>query len=612
MSDDALKLITGITRSSPVPVLPKQVITEITGIMGITGSGKTYAGGRFVEEMYRLRAQFIVLDPVGNWWGLRLKASGKGKGIDVPIFGGENGDLPLPETSGAEVARLLVEERLSAILDVSSFKKRAMRRFTADFAETFFHLKKRNKSPVNIVVEEARVFVPQKIHKGDEGAARLLGAMEDIGRRGRNYGIGMALLDQRPQSVHKDVLNQAQNLIVLQLAGKHETDAVAGWVKEKARATAKDGKWWDELDALPQGEAFIWSPRRKIFDRVKITKKWTYDSSATPDFDDDTPAPTLSQVDVGAIRAALEATIEKAKETDPKELTKTIKAQAKEIARLNRAVVTKPGKVTTQEVEVEVEVRVPVTVITPQDLEQMEGELDGVLESLRAVKASEVILRRKVRDGLKRIAKVQRGEFPFGDEKKRTPKKPVATKPARLPSSAPAPAKKPAAVVVPANGEVTVSHRRLLDALAKLENIGLEVATNHQIGFIAGYKISGRFNKLRGELNGLGLVEYVPGGTTLTDAGREIAETPDEPVTTEDLQETVFSMITPSQRKLLEVLIAAYPDALTNEQLGAETGYRISGRFNKLRGELKTMGLADYPAGAHTAASSMLFLEDRT
>lgn len=605
---DHVKLVKALNPSRDFP-LPKQMLTEITGIMGITGSGKTYAGGRLVEELYRLRAQFVVLEPVGNWWGLRLRADGEGKGIDVPIFGGEHGDLPLPETSGAEVARLLVEQKLSAILDVSGFRKRAMRRFTADFAETFFHLKKSHKSPVCVVVEEARVFVPQKINKGDEGAARLLGAMEDIGRRGRNYGIGMALLDQRPQSVHKDVLNQAQNLIVLQLAGKHETDAVAAWVREKARAD-KDAQWWEELAALPPGEAFIWSPRRHIFDHVKVTKKWTYDSTRTPDFDDDTPAPTLSEIDVGAIKVALEATIEKAKKTDPKELTRKIKAQAKEIARLNRELVTKPAEVTTQEVEV----RVPVTVITPQDLETMGGavdDLEAAAKLLDDIPSSIKILRRQLTDATGRIERVKRGEFPFGDEKKRKPKKAAEPASARVP---PRPPPKKAARPVETsklNGEVTESHRRLLDALAKLEAIGHEVATNQQIGFVAGYKISGRFHNLRGELRKLELVEYVPGGTQLTESGRAIAEAPDAPLTTDALQETVFSMLTPSQRKLLKVLIAAYPDALSNERLGAETGYQLSGRFHNLRGELKRMGFVDYPAGAQTAASSMLFLEDR-
>jgi hypothetical protein len=596
LSDDYIKLVKKSGKHYP---LPKQVVSEVTAIMGITGSGKTYAGGRWAEEMNRLRAQFVAIEPVGNWWGLRVKADGKGRGIDIPIFGGEHGDLPLPVESGAEVARLVVAQRLSAVLDVSGFSKRGMRKFSADFAETFFQLKKRNKSPVNLIVEEARVFIPQKIHKGDEGAARLLGAFEDIGRRGRNYGIGMCLLDQRPQSVNKDVLSQAQNLIVLQLIGAHETKAVREWVKENARAT--DGsQWWEDLDGLAQGEAFLWSPRRQIFERVKVTRKWTYDASATPDFDDNTPAPTLSQIDVGKIRDALEATIEKAKETDPKELTKKIKAQAKEIARLNRELVTRPAEVTTETV---VEHHPPPAIVarlaaevkvTADDLTDMMG---STREHMHAIEA--VLLPRLgvVYDELRAAA----AQKPTSAAKV---KKPPKAKMFRAP---------PAADAVPINGEVTVSHRRLLDALAKLENIGLEVATNQQVGFVSGYKLSGRFHNLRGELRKLGLVEYVAGANTrLTDAGRAIADAPDAPLTTEDLHETVFSMITSSQRKLLEVLIEAYPDPLTNEELGEKTDYRLSGRFHNLRGELKSMGLVDYPAGAQTAASSMLFLEDRT
>ena len=66
--------------------------------LGRTGSGKTFAVTKLVEEMLDARAQVIVLDPVGVWWGLRLLADGKSPGIPITIFGGLHGDVPLEST----------------------------------------------------------------------------------------------------------------------------------------------------------------------------------------------------------------------------------------------------------------------------------------------------------------------------------------------------------------------------------------------------------------------------------------------------------------------------------------------------------------------------------
>lgn len=61
--------------------LPIEAITEKLAFLGRTGQGKSYAAQKLAELMHGAGAQFVVLDPVGNWWGLRLAADGKGPGI---------------------------------------------------------------------------------------------------------------------------------------------------------------------------------------------------------------------------------------------------------------------------------------------------------------------------------------------------------------------------------------------------------------------------------------------------------------------------------------------------------------------------------------------------
>lgn len=77
--------------------LPLEVVTEALAFLGRRGSGKTYAAQKLAEEMHRHQAQFIALDPVGIWYGLRLAADGKHPGLPVPVLGGLHGDIPLEQ-----------------------------------------------------------------------------------------------------------------------------------------------------------------------------------------------------------------------------------------------------------------------------------------------------------------------------------------------------------------------------------------------------------------------------------------------------------------------------------------------------------------------------------
>jgi DNA helicase HerA-like ATPase len=89
--------------------LPPAVVTEKLAFLGRTGSGKSYAAQKLAEEIYRAGAQFVVLDPVGIWFSLRLAVDGKKPGLPIPVLGGLRGDIPLEPTAGALIANLVVE-----------------------------------------------------------------------------------------------------------------------------------------------------------------------------------------------------------------------------------------------------------------------------------------------------------------------------------------------------------------------------------------------------------------------------------------------------------------------------------------------------------------------
>ncbi len=203
--------------------LPLEIITETVAFMGKKKSGKTYGASKLCEEMLKVGAQVVVLDPVGNWFNLRLSADGKKEGFKIPVFGGDHGDVPLEAKSGKLIAGIIVEKGISAVLDVSDFSQGERKGFVKDFANELMRLKKRKRSPLHLFLEEARYFAPQKPQKGEEP---MLGAVSSIIRKGRNYGIGASLIDQRPASVNKEVLSQVEVLFALQLTHALDRKAI--------------------------------------------------------------------------------------------------------------------------------------------------------------------------------------------------------------------------------------------------------------------------------------------------------------------------------------------------------------------------------------------------
>lgn len=170
-------------------ILPLDAVTQKLAWLGVTGSGKTYGASKLAELFWQAGAQFLVLDPVGVWYGLRLAKDGKTPSdLTVPIFGGLHGDVPLEPTAGALIANLVVDKTLSAVLDVSQFESDTDKaRFARDFADRFFFRKKAAPSAVHVFLEEVQEFVPQNPQKGEE---RMLHAFVRLQKLGRNFGIG--------------------------------------------------------------------------------------------------------------------------------------------------------------------------------------------------------------------------------------------------------------------------------------------------------------------------------------------------------------------------------------------------------------------------------------
>jgi uncharacterized protein len=311
--------------------LPIDAVTQTFAILAMRGRGKTYTASVMIEEMIEAGLPVCVIDPTGAWWGLRTSADGKKAGLPVVIFGGEHADVPLEPSAGRLIADLLVESPFPCVIDLSTLDSKAEEiRFMTDFLTRLYRA---NRRPLHLMIDEADEFAPQQSFP--EGK-RLLGAMEQIVRRGRIRGLGCTLITQRPAVLNKNVLSQTETLILLGMTGTQDLKAIDDWVgKHSDSEEARSIK--GTLPSLPIGTAWVWSPSwLGITKKVRIRKRRTFDSSATPKVGERIEVRTMAPVDIEALGEQIRATVEKVEAEDPALLQKRIRHLESELLAAQR------------------------------------------------------------------------------------------------------------------------------------------------------------------------------------------------------------------------------------------------------------------------------------
>lgn len=102
--------------------LPLDSVTQSLAILARKRAGKSYLARGIAEHFLQADQQVVIIDPKGDWWGIRSSSDGKSPGFPVVVLSGEHGDLPLEKTADT-IARLIVEEQVSVLLDLSDFRK---------------------------------------------------------------------------------------------------------------------------------------------------------------------------------------------------------------------------------------------------------------------------------------------------------------------------------------------------------------------------------------------------------------------------------------------------------------------------------------------------------
>jgi hypothetical protein len=523
-----------------------------TAIIGTSGMGKTVTAKGHVESLLDARRHLCVIDPTGAWFGLRSNAAGDGPGFDIPIFGGDHGDVAITRDQG-EAVGAYIAGGMSAIIDLSDMDSRDQRTFMLAFMRT---LRKKPRGTFHLVIDEADEFAPQTAP--DNVGFELVEQLTWIAKRGRLAGFVMTAITQRPADIAKSVLTQMQTIIAHGLVAPQDQKPIDDYLKGHGD-TATRKQVMGSLASLGIGERWIYSPRLKLLERGLSPMPQTFDSSRTPEPGELPIEPKLlASIDLGAIREALAVADAKPLNDLPAtDISGEILKRDQRVAELEAE--RDQWKLRTGEALNALDRIIGVATLeiaktaSPADPDLATGcaddALPGTAEQWRA--AAETVAARQ-------------------------PQEPRATKPGNHPPR----------------------WQRILNGIAWASRLLKRPAVERNIvAWLADIspKSSSYANDL-GAMRTAGLIDYPGQGLlSLTDQGGEMADWPAAPPTKRDLLEAVKSRLEPRHRRILDALWSG--GEMSRERLAEGAGISVtSSSFANDLGKLRTLGLIDYPS----------------
>jgi hypothetical protein len=309
----------------PIPIA---TLNQHIAVLGKTRSGKSSAMRVLAEHMLDDHRPICIVDPKGDWWGVKSSRDGKGAGYPVVIFGGPHADVPINEHSGPAIAELIATGNRPSLIDLKGWMPAERTRFWVAFASTLFKLTKGLRW---LFVDEIHNFAPKAGHL-DPDSAKALHWTNRLASEGLGMGLHMVFASQRPQKVHNDTLTSAETLIAMRVIHPSDRDAVSDWIK--GCGDPKLGSMvLGSLADMNRGEGWVWSPEIKFGPkRIQFPMFETYDSFKPQPDNATQKLKGWASVDLEEVKTKLAKVVEEAKANDPSALKARVAALEKDLA----------------------------------------------------------------------------------------------------------------------------------------------------------------------------------------------------------------------------------------------------------------------------------------
>jgi len=282
--------------------IPHKVVTKVQLITAKRDSGKSYTAGVEEEECIKHSLPFVVISGMKAHNGIRSV-------YKIPILGPVDynsqefqPDLNIAVEDARLIAHLIVEQNLSCILYIGNWRKDLQRIFVAEFLDEIFYI---NNSPRNLYIEEADVFAPQSNASTESKQSRT--ALDEVVRRGRERGLGVTMITQRPAVLHKDIMTQADLYLIGNFIADQDIKAIHNILSHNGKLSSNELKTLiKKINSFAQGEFLLYSPSwLKKIKTFKVKKRKAFHSGATPEFGEEQEWKALP-VNVSHLRKRLE------------------------------------------------------------------------------------------------------------------------------------------------------------------------------------------------------------------------------------------------------------------------------------------------------------------
>lgn len=577
--------------------LPEDAITLGFADFGRRGMGKSNLLATMLETFKKRKQSFVALDPPDAHWGIRFAVDASGRpsgpsGLDILLVGGDHGDVPLDPDSGKELAHIIVDGDISAVICMRALNYTQQQRFCADFGEELFRI---NRTPRCIAFEEAHNFLPQQL-KFDE-QKRVLYAMQKIISEGRGSGLGYVLASQRPSVVNKDALEEVDAFFALGMIGPNDLKQVENWFKHHVKRDRDRLDFiLEDIASMDKGDVWYLNPQAKPpLVKFHARIRSTYHSGRTP---------KPGERPVNFDRLTVPDAVAKLKE-----LFKT-----RQSARLAEISDLKQAKKRIQELE---------GLLKKKPVEFPQADLEARVKIICDRYAGEIAKKHEKDLGElhKFIAKqsLQLGEIiriAQSAREVRAPEFPVAA--VALPKIANIEARRVTMkrddfkhklkdgeiMIHHGNGDVSTGQMNILKALLMLQATGQHTPSREAVAVCAGASpTSSTFGMNLGALLDLGFVRYPTKGSVELTPNIHALPIQSEVFDRDTVRENALKLLKPGERRAFEAIYEAYPRAMARPEIAEAAKQSVtSSTFGIGLSKLNKIGLVNYVADGIKAA----------
>jgi Mn-dependent DtxR family transcriptional regulator len=547
----------------------QRLLDERLLLQANSGGGKSYAVRKLCEITHG-KVQQIIIDPEGEFATLREK-------YDY-ILVGKDGDIPINLRSAELLARKLLELGTSAIIDLYELKHNERKRFVKLFLDSLMNAPKSLWHPCIVVIDEAHVFAPESSH----GQAESLDSVKDLATRGRKRGFALVAATQRLSKMSKDVVAELNTKLI----GRSSLDVDMKRAGYELGFTSKEDIF--SLRKLEKGEFYAFGGAlTSEVTKIKIGLCQTTHPQAGKTYQ------TQGIASSEKIKSVLSKLGDLPKEAESE--LKTKEDMQKKIISLKRDVISAKRTQTVKE----------KPVIDQESIKKAEqrGFKQAEIQYMKNTKLLESQLTK-----FRKIVEQIHSSTSNALEIKITKIDPI---PITIPIANSIPKQivtNPTITneISDISSELTNSETKVLKAIVQRPDYK---ATRKQTAVMVGYSPkSGSYKNICSHLRSMGYVDYQGDYLAATQQGidqcHDVEPLPTDP---DSIQNFWYSKVTNSESKLLKIIVGAYPNTISREEIAMQAEYSpTSGSFKNMLSHLRSTGLIDYE-GKEVKATEEMF-----